>query len=57
LFAPMSGEVTEVNPVLRDHPEQVNKDPHATWIVRLKLTNASEAGSLLGTEAYERLIA
>jgi glycine cleavage system H protein len=57
LFAPMSGEVTEVNPVLRDHPETVNSDPHATWIVKLRLSNPSEAGSLLDTEAYERLIA
>jgi glycine cleavage system H protein len=57
LFAPMSGEVTEVNPVLRDRPETVNTDPHGTWIVKLKLANPSEAGSLLDTEAYERLIA
>jgi glycine cleavage system H protein len=57
LFAPMSGDVTEVNPVLRDHPETVNTDPHGTWIVRLKLSNPSEAGSLLDTEGYERLIA
>jgi glycine cleavage system H protein len=57
LFAPMSGEITEVNPVLRDHPEAVNKDPHATWIARVRLSNPSEAGSLLDTEAYERLLA
>jgi glycine cleavage system H protein len=57
LFAPMSGEVTEVNPVLRDHPETVNKEPHSTWIVKVRLSNPSEAGSLLDTGAYERLIA
>jgi len=57
LFAPMSGEVTEVNPVLRDHPEAVNKDPHATWIARVRLSNPEEASSLLDTEAYERLLA
>jgi glycine cleavage system H protein len=56
LFAPMSGEVTEVNPLLRDHPELINKDPHSTWIVRVRLSTPSEAGSLLDTEAYERLI-
>jgi glycine cleavage system H protein len=56
LFAPMSGEVTEVNPLLRDHPESINKDPHSTWIVRVRLSTPSEAGSLLDTEAYERLI-
>ena len=57
LFAPMSGDVTEVNPVLRDRPETVNTDPHGTWIVRLKLSNPSEAASLLDTKGYERLIA
>jgi glycine cleavage system H protein len=56
LFAPLSGEVVEVNPVLRDHPDSVNKDPHTTWIVRIRPSNPSEAGSLLDTEAYERLI-
>jgi glycine cleavage system H protein len=57
LFAPMSGEVTEVNPVLRDHPESVNKDPHATWVARVRLSNPSEAGSLLDSAAYDRLTA
>jgi glycine cleavage system H protein len=56
LFAPMSGEVTEVNPVLRDHPEAVNKDPHATWIARVRLSNPAEASALLDAEAYERLL-
>ena len=56
LFAPMSGEVVEVNPVLRDHPDSVNKDPHSTWIAKVRLSSPSEAGSLLDTEAYERLI-
>ena len=56
LFAPMSGDVVEVNPVLRDHPDAVNKEPHSTWIVKVRLSNPSEAGSLLDTEAYERLV-
>ena len=57
LFSPMSGEVTEVNPLLRDHPEAVNKEPHSTWIVKLRVSTPSEAGSLLDAEAYERLLA
>ena len=56
LFAPVSGEVVEVNPLLRDHPDSLNKDPHATWIVKVRPSTPSEAGSLLDTEAYERLI-
>ena len=57
LFAPIGGEVVEVNPVLRDHPDSVNKDPHSTWIVKVRSSNPSEASSLLDTQAYERLIA
>jgi glycine cleavage system H protein len=53
----MSGEITDVNPVLRDHPESINKDPHTTWIVKVRLSSPAEVGSLLDTEAYERLIA
>ena len=56
LFAPMSGDVVEANPVLRDHPDAVNKEPHSTWIVKVRLSNPSEAGSLLDTQAYERLV-
>ena len=56
LFAPMSGEVTEVNPVLKDHPEYVNREPHSTWMVRLRVSEPSEAGSLLDPEGYERLL-
>jgi len=56
LFAPLSGEIVEVNPVLRDHPDSVNKDPHSTWIVKIRPSNSSEASSLLDTQAYERLI-
>jgi glycine cleavage system H protein len=52
----MSGDVVEANPVLRDHPDAVNKEPHSTWIVKVRLSNPSEAGSLLDTEAYERLV-
>jgi glycine cleavage system H protein len=57
LFAPMSGEVTDVNAALREHPEQVNQDPHATWLIKLRLTNPSEAESLLGSDAYAGLLA
>ena len=39
LFAPMSGEVVEVNPQLKDHPEAVNSDPHGTWMIKVRLSN------------------
>ena len=44
LFAPVSGEVVEVNPALKDKPELVNREPHDTWMVAIKLANPAEAG-------------
>jgi len=55
LFAPASGEIIEVNPSLKDHPEAVNKQPHETWMVRLRLSDANAAASLLDSAAYERI--
>jgi glycine cleavage system H protein len=57
LFAPMSGEITEVNPILKGQPESVNKEPHSTWMVRVRLSSPAEAGSLLDSAAYEKLLA
>jgi glycine cleavage system H protein len=56
LFAPMSGEVVEVNPYLKDHPESVNSDPHATWMVKIKLSNPMASESLIDAAAYEALV-
>jgi glycine cleavage system H protein len=56
LFAPASGEIIEVNPSLKDHPEAVNTKPHDTWMVRIRLSDQSASGSLLDSAAYERLI-
>ena len=41
LFAPVSGEVMEVNAALKDKPELVNSAPHDTWMVAIKLANPS----------------
>ena len=56
LFAPMSGEVLEVNGYLKDHPETVNAKPHETWMVKVKLSDPNAAGALLDSAAYEALI-
>lgn len=53
LFAPVSGEVTEVNGSLKDHPEHVNEKPHDTWILKVRLSNPDEASALLDASAYE----
>ena len=53
LFAPMSGEVVEVNPALKDHPEVVNSQPHETWMVKVRVSDPKEAGSLLDSTQYD----
>jgi glycine cleavage system H protein len=58
LYAPMSGEVTEVNSALLDAPETLNSDPHKEgWLVRIKLSDKSEQEKLLSAEQYEKLLA
>ena len=57
LFLPVGGEILEVNPVLEENPELVNKDPYGEgWIIRIKPTDVSEAEELLDAEAYKKLI-
>jgi len=55
LYAPMSGEVIEVNGQLKDHPETINKDPHGTWMIKVRLANAGDTGSLLDSGQYQDL--
>ena len=55
LFAPMSGEVVEVNPSLKDHPEVINSKPHETWMVKVRVSDSKEAGSLLDSAQYDAL--
>lgn len=58
LFMPVGGEVSEVNPKLEDNPELVNSDPYGEgWMIKVKMTDPSEAGNLLDAEAYKALIA
>jgi glycine cleavage system H protein len=53
LIAPLSGEVLEINAKVTDAPETVNDDPYGEgWLVRIRLNDPSEAGSLLDAAAY-----
>ena len=57
LFAPVSGEVVEVNPALEKTPEAVNKDPYGTgWMVKIKLAAPAETGKLLDAAAYRTFV-
>lgn len=57
LFAPMSGEVVEVNEALAAKPELVNAEPHAAWMVRVRVSDAGELAALLDADAYSALVA
>jgi len=57
IYAPASGEVIEANATLNATPETINKDPHgAAWLIRIRLTNASELGGLMDASGYEAYI-
>ena len=57
LFLPLSGEIIEFNEDLESNPETVNTDPYgAGWMVKIKISNASEIEELLSSEAYSSLI-
>jgi len=56
LFAPVSGEVVDVNAALKDKPETVNADPHGSWLIAVKLTSPSEVDGLLDAAHYADLV-
>jgi glycine cleavage system H protein len=57
LFAPISGEVVEVNATLADRPELVNEAPYTEgWMLVIKPSNPSELERLLAPQAYQRLL-
>jgi glycine cleavage system H protein len=58
VIAPLSGEVIEVNGAVVDEPETVNEDPYGEgWLVRIRLSDVSEADGLLDADAYKQVVA
>ena len=58
VIAPLSGEVIAVNQTVVDEPETVNEDPYGDgWLLRIRLSDPSEADSLLDAEAYRAVLA
>ena len=56
VYAPLSGEITEVNEALRDDPSLANTDPlGAGWFFKMKLSDASQLDALMDTTAYDAL--
>jgi glycine cleavage system H protein len=56
LYAPVSGEVVEVNAALKSKPETVNADPDASWMITLKLSTPAETDGLLNAAQYGELV-
>jgi glycine cleavage system H protein len=56
LYSPVSGEVVAVNSALAEKPETVNKDPHGSWMVEIRLSAPAELESLLTVADYSALV-
>jgi len=57
VYSPLSGEVVEVNEALSDNPERINEDPYGEgWLVKVKLSDASEVDALMDAAAYQELL-
>jgi glycine cleavage system H protein len=58
VYSPLSGEVIEVNGVISENPEKINQDPYGEgWLVKVKLSDPSEADQLMDAAAYKKLLA
>jgi glycine cleavage system H protein len=58
VYSPLSGAVVAVNEELSENPERINEDPYgAGWLVKVKLSDPSEADSLMDAAAYQELLA
>jgi len=57
VFAPLSGEIIEVNSALADSPEKINEDPYGEgWLVKVRLSDPSEVDALLDVGPYKELL-
>lgn len=57
LFAPVSGEVIEVNEELEDSPQLLNEKPYDAWVAKIKLSDPDEVKKLMDAAAYEKFLA
>jgi len=57
MFMPVSGKIIEVNPLLEESPDVINKDPYGKgWMVKIKISNLSEVDEMLSPENYIDLL-
>ena len=58
IFSPVTGEVSEANPLLTDAPEKINQDPHkSAWLIKVKLADPKEVSALMDVTAYNAYVA
>ena len=56
VYAPISGEVTAVNPELQSAPEKINQDAYAAWLFKLKPANTADLDGLLDAAGYQKVL-
>jgi glycine cleavage system H protein len=56
LYAPVAGEVVEVNASVKEKPERLNSDPHGSWLIVVKLSTAPDSARLLDAAQYAALV-
>ena len=57
VFAPLSGEIVEVNEALGDSPERINQDPYGEgWMIKVRMSDPSEVDRLMDVEAYKEML-
>jgi len=57
LYAPVAGKVIEINDSLNQSPEDINKDAHRAWMIKIELTHPDDLKGLLSADEYETYIA
>jgi glycine cleavage system H protein len=56
LYAPASGKVVAINQELATAPEKINSDAHASWMLKIQLSNPGEVSKLLSSDDYEKFV-
>ena len=58
LFLPVSGTITEINPLLESQPEKVNNDPYGEgWMIKMKVDDPADVAKLMDAQAYQKVVA
>jgi glycine cleavage system H protein len=56
IYSPVNGKVTAVNDELTSSPEKINSDAHASWFIKVEITDPSAADAMMDATAYEAFV-